>query len=276
MPTLVAGDGVRLEYCLDDFTDPWRTSETLVMLHAAMGNSRRFYAWVPHLCRDFRVVRLDLRGHGRSEVPAATSELTLSRLVQDVADLLNHLKVAKVHLMGSSAGGVIAQRAAISHPDRVQSLALYATSPGLKHNEDRLNNWVRRITTEGLRQFLEATISDRFGPQADPRFVEWFLDETAATNLGWLARFIPLMGSVDLRDEVHRIECPTLIVAPGADPLDPIEQYEALKSRIRGSRMIVYDNLPHNITDAVPERCAKDLKNFLLSVGAGAQGHSPV
>lgn len=234
-----------------------------------MGSSRRFYAWVPHLCRDFRVVRLDLRGHGRSEVAAATSQLTLGRLVQDIAELLNQLEVANVHLMGSSAGGVIAQQVAISHPDRVRSLALYAISAGLKHNQDRLNNWVARVKTEGLRQFLAATISDRFGPQADPRFVEWFLDETAKTNARWLTRFIPLMGSVDLNDLIYRIKCPTLIIAPGSDPLDRIELCEVLKTRIPNSKMVVYENLPHNITDAVPDRCAQDLRNFLLELDGG-------
>src|SRR5439155_18511829 len=72
-------DCVRLAYVIDDFTDPWRRPDTLVLLHAAMGSSRRLYAWVPRLARDFRVVRLDLRGHAPSEVPAAPLPLTLAR-----------------------------------------------------------------------------------------------------------------------------------------------------------------------------------------------------
>ena len=59
-----ASDGLRLAYTIDDFTDPWLKSPTLLLLHAAMGHSRRYYAWVPRLCRHYRVVRMDLRGHG--------------------------------------------------------------------------------------------------------------------------------------------------------------------------------------------------------------------
>jgi hypothetical protein len=48
-------DGVRIAYCVDDFTDPWKKAPVLVMLHAAMGSSRRFYSMVPGLARHFRV-----------------------------------------------------------------------------------------------------------------------------------------------------------------------------------------------------------------------------
>ena len=81
-----ATDGLTVAYTIDDFTDPWSTPDTLVMLHAAMGSSRRFYAWVPHLAREFRVVRPDLRGHGASGIPGHDA-LTLERLARDVIDL---------------------------------------------------------------------------------------------------------------------------------------------------------------------------------------------
>ena len=69
-----ASDGIRLAYYIDDYTDPWRQADTLLLLHAAVGHAKRFYAWVPALCRHYRVVRLDLRGHGESEVPPASLE----------------------------------------------------------------------------------------------------------------------------------------------------------------------------------------------------------
>ena len=73
-----ASDGLILSYYVDDYTDPWRQSPTLVMVHAAMGNARRFYAWVPHLARDFRVVRLELRGHGDSGIDRKSTRLNSS------------------------------------------------------------------------------------------------------------------------------------------------------------------------------------------------------
>src|SRR5512143_225671 len=112
---VVASDGTRLAYVVDDWTDPWSEPETLVLLHAAMGSSRRLYAWVPHLARDLRVVRMDLRGHGGSEVPSASVPLTLERLARDVIDLLDQLGVDRVHLAGSSAGAIISMQVAIAY-----------------------------------------------------------------------------------------------------------------------------------------------------------------
>ena len=82
--SFLASDGSRIAYTIDDFTDPWRPPETLLLLHAAMGSSRRWYAAVPPLARHYRVVRMDLRGHGESQVPPPEPPLTMDRLVQDV------------------------------------------------------------------------------------------------------------------------------------------------------------------------------------------------
>jgi len=265
MQDFVASDGLRLCYTVDDYTDPWKPAETLVILHAAMGSSRRLYAWVPHLARDFRVVRPDLRGHGQSEIPGPEN-LSLERLAQDVVELLDHLGCQSVHLAGSSAGAIISMQVAITNPERVKTLALFASTPGLKHSLVDSARWVSMIQQKGLRGFLAETITDRFDPaKVDPGFVEWFLDESARNSPGLLSRFVPLMKSVDLTDRLGEIRCPTLAVVPGHDPISSMAQYEVLRDRIPDCEFIVYHGLPHNITDAVPDRCAEELKRFLLA-----------
>src|SRR5205814_4061095 len=88
-----ASDGLSLAYYIDDFTNPWRRPATLLLLHAAMGSARRYFAWVPHLAREYRVVRLDLRGHGLSQVPPEGPPLALDRRVTDAAERLYHRRV---------------------------------------------------------------------------------------------------------------------------------------------------------------------------------------
>ncbi len=265
MREFAASDGVRLAYTVDDWTDPWRTPETLVLLHAAMGSSRRLYAWVPHLSRHVRLVRPDLRGHGRSQVPALDTPLTLDRLVRDVIELLDHLGLDRVHLAGSSAGAIISMKTAIDHPDRIRTLGIFASTPGLRPSNVNADRWVAQIRDKGVREFLGDTIGDRFDlRQVEPGFVEWFLDESARTSGEWLARFVPLMGGVDLSDEIGRIRCPTLAVVPDHDPISSMAQYEVLRERILDIEFTVYRGLPHNITDAVPDRCAEELRQFLI------------
>src|SRR5471032_2838454 len=175
MGTFTASDGLRLHYVVDDFTVPWRLSDTVVLLHAAMGSLRRFYAWVPHLARDFRVVRLDQRGHGESGIPTA-EQMTFKRLGRDVVELFDHLGLASAHLAGSSAGGIVSQSVAIDYPERVKSLASFAAPPGMKMGRQDYNGWLAKIGSKGLAAFLRETIADRMDlSQVEPGFVDWFI-----------------------------------------------------------------------------------------------------
>src|SRR6185312_16594332 len=133
--SFVSSDGVRLSYLVDDFTDPWRPTQWLLLLHAAMGSSQRWYAAVPALARHYRVIRMDLRGHGDSQVPPPESPLDMNRLVQDVRELLQHLGAGPLHIAGNSAGGYIAQNLAMQSPGQVRSLVLFGSTPGLKESQ---------------------------------------------------------------------------------------------------------------------------------------------
>lgn len=257
-----ASDGTKLAYTIDDFTDPWLKPPTLLLLHAAMGHSRRYYAWVPKLARHYRVVRMDLRGHGDSAVPPAEPALSMERLVQDTREMLDHLALTSAHIVGNSAGGYIGQQLAMNSPERVTSLMLFGSTPGLKNSQAA--SWIPRVARDGLRKFLADTISDRFPVErTDPRHIEWFLDEAAKNDTAYIARFVGLMSSLEWSDQLHRIKCPTLVVYPGAETVGSTHNYDAMRERIPDVEMISYEGLPHNICDSVPDRCADDVLKFL-------------
>jgi 3-oxoadipate enol-lactonase len=257
-----ASDGVRLGYCIDDFSDPWKNAPILLLLHAAMGSARRYYAWVPQLSRHYRVVRMDLRGHGSSEIPPADRELTLDRLVRDVLELMDHLGRASAHIVGNSAGGYLGQQMAMNHGERVRSLMLFGSTPGLKNSQ--APSWIPQIQARGMRAFLAETIADRLPlDQVDPGLVEWFLDEAAKNDPAFIGRFVLLMASYDWSDQLHRIQCPTLVVVPGAEPIGSTANYEPFRRLVKDVEMRVYDGAPHNICDAFPDRCTGDVLDFL-------------
>jgi pimeloyl-ACP methyl ester carboxylesterase len=263
MHSFEASDGLTLRYAVDDYTDPWKTSETLFLLHAAMGSSRRLYKWVPVLAGDFRLVRPDMRGHGASDVPGEEG-LSPARLVQDVLELAGHLGCDRFHLAGSSAGAIISLQLALDHPQRVSTLGLFAASPGLKRTQIDPQVWIAKIRKNGMRGFLEETIDERFPPGTDPAFVRWFVDEASRTNPEFLGRFVPMMQTIDQSERLHEIRCPVLSVVPDSDPHITLSQYEVIRDRVPGCEFIVYHGLQHNITDGVPKRCANELKRFLL------------
>lgn len=255
-------DCVRFNYYVDDFTDPWVQAPTILLMHGAMANAERFRSWVPALARKYRVVRMDMRGHGKSGIPAPDSALSLDVLVGDTLALMDHLRCDKLHFVGNSAGGYVGQHLAMDHPERVATLSLFASAPGLKNSQ--ASTWLPRVAAKGLRQFLSDTIDDRFPPHlvGTPQ-VEDFLDSLGTNDIPFIARFVGYMASQEWADQVHRIQCPTLVVVPGAGRIGATAVYQPLKEQVPRSEMLVYEGERHSICEYLPERCTADLLAFL-------------
>ena len=74
---------------------------------------------------------------------------------------------------------------------------------------------------------------------------------------------VGLMTTLWWMDDLPRIQCPTLLVAPGAETVGHGDNYEKMRQRIPDAELLTYPGLPHNICDAVPDRCAADVRDFL-------------
>jgi pimeloyl-ACP methyl ester carboxylesterase len=256
-----ASDGLKIAYEIDDFTPPWKTPQTMLLLHPAMGWKERWFSWVPRLAKHFRVVRMDLRGHGASGVPPKEEPLLMERLVQDVRELLAEIGCESVHAAGNSAGGYILQRLAIDSPRQLKTLALYGSTPGLKNSNAA--SWVAPIREKGLRAFIATTVPDRFPPDAPPAMIDWYLDGVGRNDDEYIVKFVTLMTQQDYAEEMHRIACPTLVVIPGAFGVSPSHAYEPMRKNIPDVTVKTYENAQHTVCDFMPDRCLDDLFAFL-------------
>ena len=117
----IKANGIRMNYELSG-----KKNVPVVMLSHSLGSS--LIMWVPQmkvLEPQFQVLRYDIRGHGKSEVPAGPYNLEL--LGEDAIALLDALRIEKVHWVGLSMGGMIGQSVALNHPKRLKSLTLCDT-----------------------------------------------------------------------------------------------------------------------------------------------------
>jgi pimeloyl-ACP methyl ester carboxylesterase len=266
MQTLVNRDGLSLAWQLDSFAAPWTQPDTVLLLHAAMGSSLRWFRWMPRLAARYRVLRLDLRGHGQSQIPPADQPFSLAHLVGDVIELLDRHAPGPVHVVGNSAGGYVAQRIAIEHPERVKTLALYGSTPGLK--QSHAPTWIPKIAERGLRTFLAETIDERFDRHADPALVQWFIDQAGSNDPAFIARFVTHMCTHDFLDDLVAVRAPTLIVAAGREKIGHASTYVEMQKRISGSELRTIDTAAHNICDGYAEQCLDLLLDFLDRNGA--------
>lgn len=256
-----ASDGVRLCYRLDDHTDPWKAAPALVLIHPGLGSSGRLFAWVPHFSRRYRVVRPDIRGHGRSEA-GLDKPLTHERLARDLVELLDHVGAERAHVMGSSAGGMIAMQTALRWPQRFASLALYSATAGIRPDRPRKGNWLERVRRDGVRRFLEETARDRIG-DVSPGQLRWYLDSAEGVTPEHLARFVPLMASEYYPEKLAQLDLPVLMVIPDPDPMVEREEYETMRRHLRRGTLVTIPGAGHGMTAEVPDRCAEVLRDFL-------------
>jgi pimeloyl-ACP methyl ester carboxylesterase len=262
MQRFTVSDGLSIAYRVDDFTDPWTQPDTIFLLHSAMSSSRRMQAMVPHFARRFRVVCMDLRGHGESQVPRDDQPLNLQRLTRDVSDLMDHLGVERAHFVGVSGGGYLAQQLAIHDAPRVMSLVLLASRPGFKDSNGAA--WIPEMEKRGLRTFIAETIPDRLPiGEVSQAQVDWFLDEIARNDPAFVRRFVLYMTTQYWMDDLAKVTCPTLIVAPRGDAIGNANAYQQMHTLMKASELLTYDVESHNIADYMADRCAEDAMAFL-------------
>src|SRR5262249_15900879 len=112
-----------LFYRDDWFGEPWRKPETVVLLHGTDESSVVWYAWVPRTPQEFRVLRPDLPGFGRSRVPVGF-DWSLKGLAGFVAQVMDKAGVDSAHIVGAKTGGAIAMQFAADFPARTRTLSV--------------------------------------------------------------------------------------------------------------------------------------------------------
>jgi len=264
MPLLETAPGIQVHYTVDDFTDPWTAAPTVLFLHGLAESGEAFRAFVPYLARRARVVRLDLRGYGRSPALPADHPWRFDDLVADVAALIHHLGVPQVHLAGGKIGGTIALATAARHPDRVDRLAVLGGPASLTGMASRTPGWRSQIVEEGVRPWVRGSNAGRMGTRMTPEQLGWWEDLMAGTAASTLNGFLRMVPGVDVTAEVDRIRAPTLVVTTTGSGLGSADEVRAWQERIPGSRLVVLENDSYHVAASDPDETAVLVRDFFL------------
>ncbi len=273
MPQVVA-NGCEIYYELDDFTDPWKPAETLWIQHGFGRSSRFWYHWVPPLAGHYRVIRRDMRGHGRSAVPEPDHEWSVEELLQDMRGFLDALGLERVHYVGESLGGILGIAFAARWPERLRSLTLCATPCAIRPPIQKMfaldfPDWPTALGTLGPGGWVKA-LMERGGGLAgiNPAHTDWVVAEWSKTPthvLQGLARMVP---SVDVTPLLSQVRVPTLILAPARSPITPLTEQVLMRDTIPEARIAVIEGRGHEIYVDDPEACTSALLKFLHSLRA--------
>jgi 3-oxoadipate enol-lactonase len=262
-------DGFELAFRIDDYTDPWRRAETVLMLHGLSESSESWRAWVPALGRRYRLLRPDLRGYGQSTPMPADHPWRLDALVDDIIGLLDRLNLRSVHLVGAKVGGTIGLRLAAMHPDRVASVAAVGAPASLTSFTERAPLWREQIRTEGVRAWAAASMEGRLGTGLPKEAVDWWVELMARTAPSTLEGFLQMVPTIDVTADLPRVQCPTLVITTTGSGLGSVDAVRAWQQTIPNSRLVELPGDSYHVAASDPDRCAGIVREFLDGMSAG-------
>ncbi len=262
----------RIDYSLDmyyeddDFTDPWRNSETVVLHHGNAKNARLWYAWVPLLARQYRVVRLDARGFGRSTVPPDGYRWSLSRFAADVRGLLDCLELERVHLIGETVGGTIALQFASEYPERLLSVAA-CTSPYKFVGVPSYLESYNKVRDEGVEAWVRGTAERRLETgDSDAAHQNWYINQMAQTPARVVMETLDYLSRQDLTDTLRRIRTPALVLASEQNARDNPDRTTGMAGLLPNGRLRVISGTTGYVQHSAPERCVQAWREFVGSL----------
>jgi 3-oxoadipate enol-lactonase len=215
-------------------------------------------ALVPVLRTRFDVVRYEQRGYGAED--AGDRPFLLDDLVDDLVGVLDEIGSDRAHLAGISLGGMVIVRSAARHPDRVRSLTIICSSPGLPRGP-----WIERaqaVRDAGLGAIRDTVVRRWFTPAfaaENPDVVRRYGDMLLANDREQYARACEMLAAADVRDDLSHVAAPTLVIGGSADIATPPVNQELYAAGIPGARLLILDGVAHMAPAAVPERIAREI-----------------
>jgi 3-oxoadipate enol-lactonase len=238
----------------------------VVMMSHSLGSSS--IMWQPQLealAPRYRLLRFDTRGHGQSDAPKGA--YNLEQLAGDALALLDTLEIDKVHFVGLSMGGMIAQCFALSHPERLMSLALCDTAAVVPDEAQPI--WQERIDATrryGMAAGVDETMQRWFtrsylakSPPAVEKIRAQFLNTPAEGFIGCSEA----IRRLNYMDRLSSIQLPALIIVGADDPGTPVSASEEMHARIPASELVIIPSAAHLSNIEQPDAFNQALVSFL-------------
>ena len=265
MPTLRIPPNLDLHYLVDDYTDPWRTPATMLLLHGNAESSAAWYQWVPQLAHRYRVVRPDMRGFGASTPMPRDFPWTLALLIDDFCHLMDALDVERFHLVGAKIGGTIARVLAARRPARVRTLTVVGTPPPYRVGAAERAPALMQTFEQpgGVERWAQESMGGRLGRTFPPEGVAWWTQFMGRTAASTQISFMPTIACADIRADVPKIACPTLVITTEDSGLVTVDETRAWQQTIPDSELLVLPGDSYHVAASHAVQCAQATLAFI-------------
>ena len=265
VPETPSGSVVRLGPDRALFVHDTGRGHAVLLLHGVGCGSDDWIGPAEYFRGQFRVIRVDMRGHARSSSPAG--DWTLADFTGDLVGILDRLDVARTHVAGFSMGGLLAQALALAHPDRVEKLAILAATSGRSPQQQaqveerlaflRANPPDVYFDTYAAKRWFTASFRE-----SHPEVIEASRRTVAAADTSGYAKAYEVLVRNDLGPRLKAIRRKTLVLTAERDIGAGPATARFIADQIAGAQLIILPRLRHHILREAPELVGGILREF--------------
>lgn len=275
MPYATAGDGVKLYYEESGAGTP------VVFVHEYAGDYRSWEPQVRYLCRQYRCITFSARGYPPSDVPIDGARYSQDLARDDVRALMDHLNLARAHIVGHSMGAYTTLHVGIRYPERCLSLTAagcgWGSNPAEREQSAALAKDIARMfRDEGIERaaakYADFGMRQRYKAK-DPRgweeFRRWMSEHSAAGHaLTMLHLQLQRPTLWDLEADLKKLELPLLVIV-GDEDAACLDGSLMLKRTVPNAGLLVLPRTGHTINSEEPAAFNRALLEFFCAVEAG-------
>jgi 3-oxoadipate enol-lactonase/4-carboxymuconolactone decarboxylase len=248
----------------------------LVLLNSVGATTAMWAPVLAPLLEQFRVIRIDTRGHGGSAASPARTPGAIADLAADVLTTLDELGIERAALAGLSLGGMVGMWVAAHRPERVSRLAVLCTAAFVTTPETYLERAVS-VRASGMASIADAAVARWVTPglaERDPVLLDRLRTMLVSVDAESYAQCCEAIVALDLRADLARIAAPTLVVGAANDPALPPPYQQEIAAGIPGARLEIVDSAAHLATVEQPARIAALLLDHFRGGGTAAAGYA--
>lgn len=221
----------------------------LVFIHGLSDSLLYWEFLASNLKRDYQIIRMDLRGHGESDL--GNDEVNIDLYVDDLKNLLDDLSLDKVDIIGFSLGGAVALDFSLKYPENVSSLVLMSSFSKSDEYLTNIFTQFKYALKNSFEDFYDLILPMVLCPEVidDNREaldqIRGFASKTANTSA--YIKAVDACMEFDVDDCLSKIEVPTLVMSGKYDEISLLSSQRQLQKKIKNSKLIVFGDVKHNL-----------------------------
>lgn len=246
------------------------TGAPVLLLHGGALTAQTWDYVCAGLRSEFRLIALDMRGHGES---SRSDDYSIGRLAADAAEAASELGIERLHLVGMSLGGVVAAELALTTPSLVKSLTMVDVAPGVEfEGTARMRRFINgMISAPSIEAVIDAAL--RTSPGSDRDRVAYrmraLLRERCDGAWEWrrdsrrMVDYSHILAHIEgLAGRVGAFSAPFLMVRGGRSRSMPASAAAEFASRFRDGRFVEISDAGHNVQEDNPAALIRELRSF--------------